>query len=157
MKKHMLSFLVLFVSLGAFAQNGVPSFKDDKVGASYQHYIHLKDALVASNVKDAKKAASELQQALSIIPNGKKAADEAMKISTESELKAQRKLFSSLSNEIATLVRGSKLSAGSIFIEYCPMANNNEGAYWLSNEKEIKNPYFGDMMLRCGSVKETLQ
>ncbi|MBA4058359.1 MAG: hypothetical protein C0490_26815, partial [Marivirga sp.] len=50
-----------------------------------------------------------------------------------------------------------KLSMGILYLEYCPMANNNEGAYWLSNEKEIKNPYFGDKMLKCGSVKETIQ
>jgi hypothetical protein len=37
------------------------------------------------------------------------------------------------------------------------MANENTGAFWLSNEKEIKNPYFGSMMLKCGSVKETIQ
>ena len=58
---------------------------------------------------------------------------------------------------MATLVKGGKLSAGALYLEYCPMANNNEGAYWLSNEKQIKNPYFGDMMLKCGSVKETIQ
>jgi hypothetical protein len=46
---------------------------------------------------------------------------------------------------------------GSVYVAYCPMANNNEGANWLSNDKEIKNPYFGDKMLRCGSVKETIQ
>jgi hypothetical protein len=36
------------------------------------------------------------------------------------------------------------------------MAFNNEGAYWLSAEKEVNNPYFGDKMLHCGSVKEEL-
>jgi hypothetical protein len=46
---------------------------------------------------------------------------------------------------------------GSVYVAYCPMANNNEGANWLSNDKEIKNPYFGDKMLRCGSVMETIQ
>jgi hypothetical protein len=56
-----------------------------------------------------------------------------------------------------SLVKASKLSMGSIYVEYCPMANDNEGAYWLSNEKQIKNPYFGDAMLKCGSVKETIQ
>jgi hypothetical protein len=54
-------------------------------------------------------------------------------------------------------VKSSKVVSGSLFVEYCPMANNNEGGFWLSNEKEIKNPYFGDMMLKCGSVKETIQ
>jgi hypothetical protein len=58
---------------------------------------------------------------------------------------------------MATLVKGGQLSAGALYLEYCPMANGNEGAYWLSNEKQIKNPYFGDKMLKCGSVKETIQ
>jgi hypothetical protein len=58
---------------------------------------------------------------------------------------------------MTTLIKSSKLSAGALYLEYCPMANNNEGAFWLSNEKQIKNPYFGDMMLTCGSVKETIQ
>jgi hypothetical protein len=58
---------------------------------------------------------------------------------------------------MAKLVKGGKLSSGSLYLEYCPMANENTGAFWLSNEKEIKNPYFGSMMLKCGSVKETIQ
>jgi Cu(I)/Ag(I) efflux system membrane fusion protein len=36
------------------------------------------------------------------------------------------------------------------------MAFNNKGAYWLSNEREIKNPYFGSEMLECGSVEDSL-
>ena len=30
------------------------------------------------------------------------------------------------------------------------MAFNNEGAYWLSDAEQIRNPYFGDKMLTCG-------
>jgi hypothetical protein len=36
------------------------------------------------------------------------------------------------------------------------MANNNKGALWLSEVKEIKNPYFGSKMLTCGSVKKQI-
>jgi hypothetical protein len=36
------------------------------------------------------------------------------------------------------------------------MAMNNEGAYWLSTSEKIRNPYFGDQMLTCGSVKDEL-
>jgi len=43
------------------------------------------------------------------------------------------------------------------FYDYCPMAFNNEGAYWLSDQAAIRNPYFGDAMLTCGTVKETLK
>jgi hypothetical protein len=171
MKKQITLLMFVLVSFGTYAQHKhgehaaakstaqakAPEFKDEKVGTAYMHYLHLKDALVASNAAEAKKAAGELEKSLTTIPNGKMAEDAAKKIASTSDLKAQRKLFSALSNEITTVVKASKLASGSLYVEYCPMANNNEGAYWLSNEKEIKNPYFGDMMLRCGSVQETVQ
>ncbi len=43
------------------------------------------------------------------------------------------------------------------YYQYCPMANNDQGAYWFSAEKEIRNPYFGEMMLSCGETRETLK
>lgn len=36
------------------------------------------------------------------------------------------------------------------------MAMGQQGAYWLSESQEIKNPYFGDQMLKCGETKEVL-
>jgi hypothetical protein len=170
MKKTIMIAVVALVSFGANAQHdhaahggskdqaqGHVMFKDEKIGAAYAHYVHLKDALVASKSGEAKKAASELQKSLTSVSNSKKATESASKIAAAADLEAQRKEFSTLSNEITSLVKVSKLSMGSIYLEYCPMANNNKGAYWLSNEKQIKNPYFGDAMLKCGSVKETIQ
>lgn len=43
-----------------------------------------------------------------------------------------------------------------LYLQFCPMAFNDEGAYWLSDKKEIRNPYFGDMMLKCGEIKRTI-
>lgn len=169
MKKYVTILLVAFVSFGAYAQHDhsnhadqkqeevTPTFKDEKLGTAYLRYIHLKDALVASDSESVKKASAEFKKSLSAIPAAKKVESENAKILASTDLTEQRKAFSLLSNEMTTLVKSSKLSTGSIYVEYCPMANNNEGAFWLSNEKEIKNPYFGDMMLKCGSVKETLQ
>ena len=131
-------------------------FKDDKLGAAYEHYVHLKDALVASNQAEANKAAGELQKSLADVTNGKMVADEVAKVSAATSIDDQRKAFSGVSDMMAMLVKGGKLSMGMLYLEYCPMANNNKGAYWLSNEKEIKNPYFGDKMLKCGSVKEMI-
>jgi len=42
------------------------------------------------------------------------------------------------------------------YYQYCPMAFDNKGAYWISNETEIRNPYFGEKMLKCGENKDTL-
>jgi hypothetical protein len=32
------------------------------------------------------------------------------------------------------------------------MSNDGEGAYWLSKQEEIANPYFGSQMLNCGET-----
>ncbi len=161
MKKQILVLLIALGNFGAHAQqnqsSAKPSFKDENLGAAYEHYIHLKNALVESNSEEAKMAASQLQKSLSSIPSAKAASAEAAKISASTDLTKQRSSFSKLSNEFTTLVKANKLTTGAVFVEYCPMANNNEGAYWLSSEKEIKNPYFGEEMLNCGFVKETLK
>jgi hypothetical protein len=169
MKKQIAITLIVFAATVARAQhdhtansstpqpkNSV-SFNDEKMNYAYDQYLKLKDALVLSKADDAKKAAGELQKSLAKVANGNLAASEAGKIALVSDLPSQRGAFSALSNEMSTLAKAAKITKGSLFIEYCPMANNNHGAFWLSNEKEIKNPYFGDMMLRCGSVKETLE
>lgn len=138
------------------ADQAMVMFKDAKLGKAYEHYLHLKDALVASDADESKKAADELQKALKDVSGSAAAAEASAKIVGQNDLTEQRKLFSTLSNEMSTLVKGGKLSMGMLYLEYCPMANNNEGAYWLSNDKQIKNPYFGDKMLKCGSVKEMI-
>lgn len=172
MKTKMMMLCLSLMSWGAFAQHdhakegghdkmkmeqkmmgeNVVMFKDAKLGKAYENYIGLKDALVASNQDDAKKAASELQNSLANVNNGKMVADEAAKVVSAANLEDQRKAFSDVSDMMAMLVKDGKLSMGIIYLENCPMAK----ASWLSNEKEIKNPYLGEDMLTCGSVKETI-
>jgi len=127
-------------------------FKDAKLGTACQHYIHVKDAFVASNQTEARNMAGELQTALASVSNGKRAADKAAQLLSASTLADQREAFEGLSNEMTTLVKGGKLSMGMIYLAYCPMVK----ASWLSNEQEIKNPYYGDKMMKCGSVKEMI-
>jgi len=42
-----------------------------------------------------------------------------------------------------------------VYLEYCPMADDNNGGFWLSYDKKINNPYFGKAMSTCGEVTET--
>ena len=139
------------------AEPTAATFKDVKLGNAYTHYIVIKNALVDSDSETARKNAIELQKSLAGLSDSKPAQSAVAKFISSKDLAEQRQHFSALSNEMTTLVKGGKLTAGSLYLEYCPMANNNSGAYWLSNEKEIKNPYFGNKMLKCGSVKETIQ
>ena len=169
MKTKIIMLCLVLGSWEAFAQHdhaapadnkktdqSISMFKDANLGAAYSHYVHLKDALVASNSDKAKKRASELEKALSGVSGSTAAGAAALTIASSADLKEQRKAFSALSNEMASLVKGGKLSTGMLYLDYCPMANGNTGAFWLSNEKDIKNPYFGDKMLKCGSVKEMI-
>ena len=67
----------------------------------------------------------------------------------------QREHFKILSKDIKDLViiTGSDRT---LYQAFCPMYNNNEGGEWLSISKEIKNPYLGSKMLKCGSVQQAL-
>lgn len=165
----MITLVLALMSWGAYAQHdhagheekkttiNMAVFNDKKLGVAYEHYTYLTNALVASNSKEAKIAAAKLHKSLTGVGKSEKASGEAEKISSTDDLDKQRKAFSLLSDEMKLLITESKLSSGELYVVYCPMADNNKGASWLSNEKQIKNPYFGHAMLKCGSVKETIQ
>lgn len=136
------------------AEQDEPEFKDEKIGTAYQHYLHVKEALVSSDASEAQKGAEILVAALKDA-NATRAQKEADRIARTSALEKQREAFITLSEAMTDLVKMS-ISSGEVYKAYCPMANNNKGAYWLSNNQEIRNPYFGDKMLKCGTVKESL-
>ena len=80
---------------------------------------------------------------------------DAQAISDTNEISLQRQHFSSLSKSIYEVMKISKQKTPTYY-QHCPMANDGKGANWLSKEKEVKNPYYGSMMLSCGKVIETL-
>ena len=129
--------------------------KDSINGLAFEKYIKLKDVLVNSNPTDAQAAALELAVALRKISGVEETAMLADKIATETDIAKQRISFTTLSNEAISIFKESEIASGSIYVQYCPMANEGEGAYWLSSEEEIMNPYYGDEMLNCGEVKQT--
>ena len=67
-----------------------------------------------------------------------------------------RSNYLSVSNAMIILAEAFDPITSVIYIQHCPMADSNEGADWLSREKEILNPYFGAAMLSCGETKRTL-
>lgn len=77
----------------------------------------------------------------------------------EVNIDAQRTIFNSISNSLmnATSSLGLKMENGeAVYLQFCPMANDNTGGYWLSTDEVIRNPYFGSKMIKCGSTKDTL-
>jgi hypothetical protein len=139
------------------APAGAVTLKDDKLQAVYQHYVHLTTALVNGDAAEAKIASNAIETGAKAVTGGEKIAADAAKIIAAADIDAQRTIYSSLSNEFITLVKKSGLSSGELYVDFCPMALNDKGGYWLSAAKDIKNPYFGESMLTCGEVKETIQ
>ena len=74
-----------------------------------------------------------------------------------SEIELQRAIFSKLNSELYSSIEAFGLDGITAYYQYCPMAFDNKGGYWFSDTGEIRNPYFGDMMLTCGEVKEVFE
>lgn len=136
----------------------------------YDDYINLKNALVKDNPEQAKNDAKKLISNFSKI-DMKSLKGEAHKrwmalegeikssvtaISNSDEIKVQRNHFIQLSLNLIKALQSFGINE-TVFVEYCPMADSDKGAYWLSKEKQIRNPYFGDAMLKCGEVKQTIE
>ncbi len=116
-----------------------------------ENYLALKDALVATDGAKAQKAAIDF---LKVNNNDALTAD-LKAIAGSTDVATQRIAFEGLSANMYSIVKAGG-SETVLYKQYCPMAFNNKGAYWLAAEEQVNNPYFGDRMLHCGSVQETI-
>ena len=126
-------------------------FNDPKVEAVFEQYLQIEAALVNTDASKTAAAASKLQEMLKEM-NADEATQTAVAAMAGSEdIKMQRENFETLSTGLEKMLTGA-LKSGTLYKQYCPMAFNNKGAYWISSSEDILNPYFGDKMLKCGRV-----
>lgn len=129
-----------------------------------EHYFGLKDALVETDFELSKNRVEMMQVSLNGIKNDysidstvwNNVEKELALMSSAENMEAMRKVFKPFSAELIDLVRKIEFSQETIYVQFCPMADNNKGALWMSLQEEIRNPYFGDKMLICGVVKEKI-
>lgn len=148
--------------------DGSQSFKD-QLKLVFESYLPVKDALVASDVKAAGSKARQLLQSLNQVDMELLKGDALMvwmkdlevlreaanAIANGEDLERTRSLLSPLSDQLYHTLKKFQVEANG-FRQFCPMAFNNQGAFWLSDSEEIRNPYFGDAMLTCGNVDTEL-
>lgn len=128
------------------------SEKTDEVKTLINDYAELKDALVQDDFETSKQKYKQVNSSLSKLnSNTFKGAN---KVKDIDEL---RNIFIRLSEKVIAIAKTSNPTESAIYIQKCPMANQNEGANWLSFSKDIKNPYYGASMLKCGSVIDSIQ
>jgi hypothetical protein len=119
-------------------------------------YEQLRDALVVKDVPKAKEAAFLIAEGTKDLKGFSEVNKTAMQIIMANDAEKQRIYFSPMSNALIEMVRKVGMLEGKIFVAYCPMAFDYEGGFWLTGQRKIINPYFGDEMLSCGSIKETI-
>ena len=68
-----------------------------------------------------------------------------------------RKSFVPISENLIKIFKAFGTGNTKAYVQFCPMANQNIGAFWLSVEKQVKNPYFGSLMLNCGETRDTIK
>lgn len=126
-----------------------------ETSAGISDYMLLKDALVKTHAAAAKDAAAKLAES-AINENWSADIVEAAKtIASSDDVAAQRIAFKTVTDGLIASLKANDSEDG-VYVQYCPMAFDNTGASWLSMSDKIRNPYFGDMMLKCGRVTEEL-
>ncbi|WP_417236425.1 efflux RND transporter periplasmic adaptor subunit [Bizionia paragorgiae] len=143
----------------------------NQLKAVFNGYIQLKDALVKDDANNSAEEAKKLLSHLSKVDMKlvkdkdahehwmvleKEIKDSATSISNTSDLVDQRRRFKSLSTHLTNAIEVFGINE-KVYHQYCPMVDNDTGAYWLSKEEKVLNPYFGDAMLRCGEVKQVIE
>jgi hypothetical protein len=147
------------------------SMKMDKMNPNAEavlaDYFMLKDALVGDDTKKAAQAGTKLMASLKAFDSKNYSKEEQKELAdiiedatehaehiSESALDHQREHFKTLSKDITDMVAitGTK---STLYEQFCPMYD--KGSAWLSTSNEVRNPYYGSKMLKCGKVQKTIQ
>lgn len=143
----------------------LPADFEKKLQASIPAYLKVKDAFVASDASDVSTTAKAFRGKLKDVEVSNLGEMEKAHYSKilqmlnvlieNDQIENQREHFVILNENLTALVNASATINQKLFLQRCPMANDNKGAVWLSDSEQIKNPYYGDAMLGCGSVIQT--
>ncbi|PZV80289.1 Cu(I)/Ag(I) efflux system membrane fusion protein [Algoriphagus aquaeductus] len=141
----------------------------NQITAVADAYFQVKNGLVKDKLDESQKALAAIEQSLSKVNmglvkdqahdkwmeilNGMK--DARAKMASAKDIEEARKHFSMLSFHVLEMTETFGINKDVVYKDYCPMAFGDQGAYWLSEQKDITNPYFGASMLACGEVKQT--
>tara|TARA_R100000951_G_scaffold96970_1_gene86473 strand:+ start:155 stop:853 length:699 start_codon:yes stop_codon:yes gene_type:complete len=134
-------------------------------------YLKIVDALVGGDLSGTNNAVEMMIEKVNAVDSssfnkkGKKTwvqhaslySDKLTEMQHSETLAEKRSYFSHISEIMYCTVKSFELKDYlTLYAAYCPMAFDGKGAYWLVETEEIKNPYFGLKMLKCGEIKEKL-
>ncbi|MEO7802054.1 MAG: DUF3347 domain-containing protein [Ginsengibacter sp.] len=160
MKTLFIAIAVLFTTANTQTLQAQDAADSSRLSQVLQSYFNIKDALVEGNNKTASESATAFTKNLNGISiklisegNVNTLLKDAGTIADAKSIDKQRVAFANFSTNMTDVTKALKLSGQPVYVQYCPMKK----ASWLSNEKSIKNPYYGSSMLTCGKVTDTIQ
>ena len=136
------------------------------------NYLQIKNAFAKDNDKDAATAGNEMVKAFAgfnkaaLTPDQAKVYNDVEDDAREhaehigmnaGKIEHQREHFDMLSKDMADLIKTFGNGGQTLYKDFCPMYNKGKGAYWISETKEIKNPYLGKAMPTCGTMKQEMK
>lgn len=160
MKKiPILALSILLAAMTAFAHSD--AFKPEFVDTLIAPYLAIQEGLAGDDLDAAQTGAKDYLDAMKQAPHEGDAHKEAANLSAPAQaiaaatdIKSARTAFLSLSEELTSLIEHVGTTNGTpLYTAHCPMAFNNTGGSWIQDQETVSNPYYGSMMLRCGSVK----
>ncbi|WP_345157959.1 efflux RND transporter periplasmic adaptor subunit [Pontibacter saemangeumensis] len=133
-------------------------------------YLKLKEALVEADEKETAKYSTALLAALNKVDDKLLKGDakdfweekksflfQHAKLCKEADtIEGKRENFIFLSQPLIKVVEAFG-ARQTLYVDFCPMAKGGEGAYWLSETKEIRNPFMAANMRTCGEVKDVIK
>jgi len=149
----------------------LPDAFESELETLFNMYFDLKNSLAEDNPQQAVNEAENMkQQLIGIGPHSLEGEHhvywmeqyEVIEENLEQFLQApeideKRMHFEHIAEAFINTARTLGAIGQEFYVAFCPMFDDDRGAYWLSEFEEIKNPYFGSMMLRCGEVTETIR
>jgi len=148
----------------------IPANFRDQLLEIYHAYLTLSESLVSADVKAAHQSSGDLLNAIIQVDDSSLSGaaadqwkeDEKVLISavqsmlTQKQVAGFRKILPLLSDQLYKTLVNFQVGTGA-YRMFCPMAFGSHGAFWLSDQEEIRNPYLGEQMLNCGKIHENLK
>jgi len=136
----------------------------------YKSQLDLQKAFLASDVSKVQKAVPAVEAKLGNVDMSlvkgdmhnhwmttvKSLNESLSRMKKSGDMEQQRLAYADFSDALYSAIKMFGTMGEPIYYQFCPMARNGAGAYWLSATREIKNPYYGDAMLTCGETKEVI-
>ncbi len=169
--KTLLTILVLAVSISStYAQEKKEHSHNEHLTILLSEYLEVKNALVVDDFEKASKHLMNFTKEVKGNEEMNNHGDHASKhemhhnkmveavtlASQATDLAQLRSSFDEISEELLIAIQNQGFDTEKLFLQFCPMANNGEGANWLSKSEQIANPYYGTKMHTCGATVKAI-